>query len=162
MRSIEDTLLPLILQGDSFTYHCVASRHHATPHRVAPCRTHHHNVGPHDHAVHIILLHLACHDVHACCYPMCLCFHVIVAVPLCLSIPCCCPIRLSIPCCCPMCLSSTIYLVVPCILVALCTLLSHLLCCIIVLVALLSHALCCPNLLFMTHLVRALGSPNST
>ena len=47
MRSVEDMLLQLILQGDSFTYHRVASRHHVAPHRVAPCCTHHHIVGPH-------------------------------------------------------------------------------------------------------------------
>lgn len=59
MRLVEDMLLQLILQGESFTYHCVASRPHVEPHRAAPlielltsqiytqfC-THHHNVGPH-------------------------------------------------------------------------------------------------------------------
>ena len=133
MRSVEDMLLQLILH--IIALHLVIRLHltvlhHVAPHRAAPCCTHHHNVGPHDYAVYIILLHLACHAVHACCYPMCLCSHATTVVPLCLAVP----------CCCPMCLSSTMYLVVPCILAALCTLLSHLLCCTSVLVALLSHA----------------------
>lgn len=88
MRSVEDMLLQLILEGDSFTYHCVASHHHVAPHRVAPCYTHQHNVGPHHHVVHIILLHLACHVVHACCCPMCLCYHVIAVVPCVLATLC--------------------------------------------------------------------------
>lgn len=41
MKSVEDMLLQLILQGDS-TYRCAAFRHHAAPHRAAPCYTHHH------------------------------------------------------------------------------------------------------------------------
>jgi len=69
MRSVEDMLLQLILQGNFFTYHCAASRHHVAPHRATPCCTHHHHAGPHDHAVHIILLHLMLH-----CCPMCHCF----------------------------------------------------------------------------------------
>ena len=47
MRSVEDMLLQLILQGDSFTYHCAAFRHHVAPQRVAPCCTHHHYVASH-------------------------------------------------------------------------------------------------------------------
>ena len=42
MRSVEDMLLQLILQGDSFTYRCAAFRHHAALHRAAPGCTHHH------------------------------------------------------------------------------------------------------------------------
>ena len=61
MRSVEDMLLQLILQGDSFTYRCAAFRHHVAPHRAAPCCTHHHYAGPHYHAAHIILLHLVLH-----------------------------------------------------------------------------------------------------
>jgi len=62
MRSVEDMLLQLILQGDSFTHHRVASRHHAAPHHATPCCTHHHNVASH-HAslimiVPITVLHL--------------------------------------------------------------------------------------------------------
>jgi len=47
MRSVEDMLLQLIFQGDSFTYHRAASRHHAVPHRAAPCCTHHYNAASH-------------------------------------------------------------------------------------------------------------------
>ena len=42
MRLVEDMLLQLILQGESFTYRCAAFRHHVAPHRTAPCCTHHH------------------------------------------------------------------------------------------------------------------------
>ena len=47
MRSVEDMLLQLILQGDSFTYRCAAFRHHVAPHRAAPCCTHHHYAASH-------------------------------------------------------------------------------------------------------------------
>ena len=46
MRSVEDMLLQLILQGDS-TYRCAAFRHHVAPHRAAPCCTHHHYAASH-------------------------------------------------------------------------------------------------------------------
>ena len=45
-RSIEDMLLQLILQGDSFTHHSVASRPLAAPHHAAPFFTYNHSVGP--------------------------------------------------------------------------------------------------------------------
>ena len=47
MRSVEDMLLQLILQGDSFTYRCDAFHHHVAPHRVAPCCPHHHYAASH-------------------------------------------------------------------------------------------------------------------
>jgi len=47
MRSVEDMLLQLILQGDSFTYRSVAFCHHVAPHRAAPCCTHYHYVASH-------------------------------------------------------------------------------------------------------------------
>ena len=47
MRSVEDMLLQLILQGDSFTYRCAAFRHHVAPHCAAPCCTHHHYAASH-------------------------------------------------------------------------------------------------------------------
>ena len=46
MRSVEDMLLELILQGDS-TYRCASFRHHAAPHCTTPCCTHHHYVAFH-------------------------------------------------------------------------------------------------------------------
>ena len=47
MRSVEDMLLQLILQGDSFTYRCAAFRHDVAPHYAAPCCTHDHYVVSH-------------------------------------------------------------------------------------------------------------------
>ena len=65
MRSVENMLLQLILQGDSFTYHCAASRPYAAPHHVAPCCTHHHSARPNDHARHFMLLLLSlCYSYH--------------------------------------------------------------------------------------------------
>ena len=58
MRLVKD-IIQLILQGDSFTYHSVASRPLAAPHRVTPCCTYHHNAGPNDHAMHFMLLLLS-------------------------------------------------------------------------------------------------------
>jgi len=77
MRSVEDMLLQLILQGDSITYHSATSRHHIAPHRVAPCYSHHHNARPQDVAaqVFIIVVHSAIAapclllSQCTCCYP---------------------------------------------------------------------------------------------
>ena len=41
MRSVEDILLQLILQGDSFTYHRAAFGSLAAPLHTAPCCTNH-------------------------------------------------------------------------------------------------------------------------
>lgn len=47
MRLVEDMLLQLILQGESFTYRCDAFCHHAAPDCATPCCTHHHHVASH-------------------------------------------------------------------------------------------------------------------
>jgi len=58
MRSVEDILLQLIPQGDSFTYHRAASRPFAAPLHIASCcpnHDYHHAV----HATHDLLHHFA-------------------------------------------------------------------------------------------------------
>jgi len=65
MRSVEDILLQLILQGDSFTYHRSASRPFAAPYHVAPsCCSWSHTLPIH-HDVHDLhhTSHIP-HDVH--------------------------------------------------------------------------------------------------
>jgi len=163
MRSVEDQL---ILQGDSFTYHFAASRHHAAPHRVAPCCTHHHNAGPHDHVVHIILLHLTLHFCPVChnhvviqhvscackCLPLLSMLSILAMLSMLAMLHQACHVVHAChvaPClrCCPcFTMLATIHAchvtVVPCIYTALCTLLSH---------ASIQHYVpCCPMHLYST------------
>jgi len=148
MRSIEDMLLQLILQGDSFMYHFVASHHHAAPHRVEPCCTHHHNAGPHDHVVHITLLHCCpiCHNrvvIHVSCACRTMLAIVVHACHVAPFLPCC-P---CFPCCTMFAMLSMLHhafhvTVVPCIYTTICTFFYH---------ASIQHYVpCCPMHLYNT------------
>ena len=151
MRSVEDMLLQLILQGDSFTYHFVASHHHAAPiitmldlmnmlytsHccivvpsviTVLSYNMSHVLAAPCLPLLSMLaMLHHSCHVVHAYHVaprlPCCPCFTMLAMSQLSHA-----SIQHSIPSC-PMHLYNTMYLAVPYIYTTLCTLMSYLLCC---------------------------------
>ena len=131
MRSVEDMLLQLILQGDSFTYHFAASHHHVVHHRDAPCFTHHTIFDL------MTMFYTSYYYTLGCIVVPCVITMLSYNMTHVLATPCL-PLlsMLSIlsmlhhapllPCnSCPMYLYSTMYLSIPCIYTTLCTLMSH-------------------------------------
>lgn len=112
MRSVEDMLRQLILQGGSFTYHRATSRHHVAPHHAAPCCIHLRTAGPHNCCT-LRYTAVPCAIVEPCCHTaclMCLQHHAYHNYPCCPRFPCCtmlvivhacyCHVTAVVPLCC--------------------------------------------------------------